>query len=397
MKHHSHGKQKPYWILSGSELSPFHLKVAAILRFKNLDYRDFPSQGNSFENIKIQYRQKLVKLGLIKLTFPEFSEYDEFPLVPFLFGANHENLYDSSAIATWLDQNTDTFNIVRASDKPSINFIIQLIDEYFDEFGLYMVHHYRWKISAKDNTAGRRLANEMPNFAAPFRCWIDRFFSHRQIRRLPYLFSVAPQGYQIAGLAKKRQPPKHHQFPATHDLLEKSYLNILNALEGIFINRDFLLGERFTLADASLYGQLGMNLTDPSAASWIQKTAPHVFAWLNRIHNGDFSNHKPDGIIELDDLLKPLIDEIIRVFYPLMQQNEAAYEKYKLAGETLFNEKAFWRHRAIYQGELDGQPFSSVAKSFQVKTWRVLRESWQELTQDDQKELTRLFPAITIT
>ncbi len=381
------------WILSGSELSPFHLKVAAILRAKKIPFRDFPSEGNTFENVRIQLRLKLLKAGLLKLTYPEFTEYDEFPLVPFLFGPNGENLYDSSAIAHWLDRNTDTDSVVNAGDDKQ-NFLIQLIDEYFDEFGLYMVHHSRWKTSATNNTAGRRLANEMPAIAAPFRSMIDDFFSHRQIRRLPYLFSVAPKNFQIEGLSKKKQPPSHHDCPATHNLIESSYLNILNALEPIFETRPYLFGQYFTLADASLYGQLGMNLTDPSAAQWIKTTAPHVFAWLNRVHQGDFSDHKPDSTLVIDDLLKPLLTEIIRIFYPLMKQNEVAYEQYKRAGETQFNEPAFWREKCLYQGALDGQAFSSVAKSFQVKTWRQIKQHWQQLPPQSQTELAELFSGI---
>ena len=385
---------KSPWVLSGSELSPFHLKVAAILKAKKIPFRDFPSQGSTFENIKIQLRLLLLKAGRLKLTYPKFSEYDEFPLVPFLFGPTGENLYDSSSIAVWLDQNTETQSVVKIGDDKKIHFLIQLIDEYFDEFALYMVHHSRWKISAKDNTAGRRLANEIPAIAAPFRAVIDRFFSHRQIRRLPYLFSVAPVGYGIDGLSKKKQPPSHGDFPATHDLIESSYLNILNALEPIFKNRPYLFGECFTLADASLYGQLGMNLTDPSAAKWIKKTAPNVFTWLNKIHHGDFSDNKPYSQLLIDELLQPLIKEIVRIFYPLMQQNEAAYIKYKASGETVFNETAFWRGKSLYSGELDGQLFSSVVKSFQVKTWRQIKQSWQQLESKDKAELTALFADI---
>lgn len=382
------------WILSGSELSPFHLKVAAILKAKKIHFLDFPSQGNTFSNIRIQLRLKLLKMGLLKLTYPEFTEYDEFPLVPFLFGPNGENLYDSSAIAAWLDQHTDTDKLVDASDDRALNFLIQLLDEYFDEFGLYMVHHSRWKTSAKDNTAGRRLANEMPSLAAPFRPMIDNFFSHRQIRRLPYLFSVAPVGYKISGLLDSKQPPSHDDFPATHDLIENSYLNILNALEPIFSTRPYLFGNRFTLADASLYGQLGMNLTDPSAAQWIKSTAPNVFDWLNRIHQGDFSDNQPNSGLIMDDLLKPLLTEIVQIFYPLMQQNEAAYEHHKQAGETHFNEPAFWQGKSLYQGQLKGQLFKSVAKSFQVKTWRQIKLSWQQLASQQQFYLSEQFMGI---
>ncbi|MEH6450934.1 MAG: glutathione S-transferase family protein [Oleispira sp.] len=386
---------KDSWILSGSELSPFHLKVAAILKAKKIPFRDFPSQGNTFENLKIQIRLTLLKAGVLKLTYPEFTDYDEFPLVPFLFGPDGENLYDSSAIATWLDQHTETETIVKIGDDKKLHFLVQLIDEYFDEFGLYMVHHSRWKTSALDNTAGRRLANEMPVLIAPFRALIDNFFSHRQIRRLPYLFSVAPKDYAVGGLSAKKQPPSHNDFPATHDLLEQSYLNILNALEPIFKNRPYLFGERFTVADASLYGQLGMNLTDPSAAKWIEATAPNVFAWLSKIHTGDFSANKPDGAVIVDDLLKPLFQEIIRIFYPLMKQNEAAYEQHKKSGETQFNEAAFWRGKSLYRGELDGQPFASSAKSFQVKTWRQIKQSWNQLRTKDQAQLTTLVPGIS--
>jgi glutathione S-transferase len=388
----SHNKKS--WILSGSELSPFHLKVAAILKVKNIPYRDFPSQGSTLENFRVQLRIKQLKAGIIKLTYPEFTEYDEFPLVPFLFGPNGENLYDSSAIATWLDHNTDTPNVVKIGNDKKLHFLIQLIDEYFDEFGLYMVHHSRWKVSAKDNTVGRRLANEMPAIAKPIRSLIGKFFSHRQIRRLPYLFSVAPDGYSINGLSKKKQPPSHNRFPDTHDLIENSYLNILNALEPILKNRPYLFGHRFTLADASLYGQLGMNLTDPSSARWIQATAPNVFSWLNRIHVGDFTTNKPDSELLIDDLLKPLLKEISRIFLPLMQQNEAAYIQHKNAGEKRFNEAAFWRGKSLYSGELDGQPFTSVAKSFQVKTWRQIKQSWRQLEPKDKTFLTDLFSGL---
>lgn len=382
------------WILSGSELSPFHLKVAAILKIKKIHFRDFPSQGNSFENVRIQLRLKLLKAGLLKLTYPEFTEFDEFPLVPFLFGPQGENLYDSSAIVHWLDQHTETENLVKVGDC-KLNFLVQLIDEYFDEFGLYMVHHSRWKVSATNNTAGRRLANEMPFIAAPFRSMIDNFFSHRQIRRLPYLFSVAPKGFHIDGLAKKKQPPHHNDSPATHDLIEASYLNILNALEPIFTQRPYLFGQRFTLADASIYGQLGMNLSDPSAARWIKATAPNTFVWLNKIHQGNFTDHQANSPLMLDELLTPLLTEIVRIFYPLMQQNERAYEHHKDAGETQFNEAAFWQGKSLYDGELDGSPFASVAKSFQVKTWRQLKHAWHQLEAKDQAELIALFPRIS--
>lgn len=42
------------WILFGSSLSPFHLKVAAILKAKKIPFRELPSEGSNLANIKIQ-------------------------------------------------------------------------------------------------------------------------------------------------------------------------------------------------------------------------------------------------------------------------------------------------------------------------------------------------------
>lgn len=392
------------WILSGSELSPFHLKIAAMLRFKGISYKEYPSEGGALDNLLIQLRLKRLKLGLATLTYPQFSDLDEFPLVPFLFGPNGENLYDSSAIAHWLDEHAfahggrqDATALVNRNDHADQNFLLQLIDDYFDEFGLYMVHHARWKMSATDNNAGQRLAAEMPMITAPIRPFIANFFSARQVRRCPYLFSVAPEGFHIDGIREDRIVRPHQDFPATHGVLEESYLNILQALEPIFASRNYLLGASFTLADASLYGQLGMNLTDPSAANFIESHAPSLYRWLLAIHRGDFPRSSQKQLTNetadlQDPLLKPLLAEIVRIYYPLMRQNEAAYHQHKQAGETLFNEAAFWQGRGIFSGNLDGHEFKSVVKTFQVKVWRNLKDKWQALPTDSKAVLLQCFP-----
>jgi len=96
----------------------------------------------------------------------------------------------------------------------------------------------------------------------------------------------------------------------------------------------------------------------------------------------------------VDDSLQSLLKEISGTFYSLMKQNELAYVQHTNAGETLFNEKAYWKRRSLFNGELDGQPFRSVVKTFQVKTWRNLKQLWQGLNRDSQSQLVERFPAI---
>jgi hypothetical protein len=75
-----------------------------------------------------------------------------------------------------------------------------------------------------------------------------------------------------------------------------------------------------------------------------------------------------------------------------MRQNERAYERHRAAGETRFNESAFNAGRAMYDGELYGQPFRSVAKSFQVRVWRDLRNEWDGLEVADRRRLEGVLP-----
>ncbi len=365
-------------------------------RFKQMPFRNLPAEGTFRENWQYEFRrQKLIK-GKLPLTWPKMTDMDEFPAVPFIFGPDGENLYDSTAIAYWLDgqapAKTGTSTLV-PDDNRVLKFVISLIDEYADEFGLYMVHHYRWKVAAADNTAGERFARENRAAMGPLHRLLKKFIKNRQTVRMPYLFSVAPEGFRTEQKSKTFfQPPSRKGFPPTHDLLEESYFNLMSALEQILTVRPYLFGDRFTLADASIYGQLNMNMTDPSAADIIQQQAPTTWQWLNRIQSGDFSASQSEGKLVLDDTLKPLLVEVCRVFVPLMQQNYRAFLDHTKLGETLFNEKAFWKSRSLYDGQLDGSPFRTVVKSFQVRTWLDLRKQWDELDKAEVGQLEELLP-----
>lgn len=377
------------WIVLGSELSPFTLKLLAMCRYKDLTCRHLPEEGGWFENVLANLRKERLVRGHLPLTYPQFTDEDEYPLVPFLFGPQGENLYDSSAIGEWLDQQQLDKPVLPAD--PALNFCVRLLDEFADEWMLYLVHHYRWKVSAADNTAGMRLAREMRTLTFGLRGPVADYFSARQVRRLPYLFSVAPTGYAVPGLPAKRQPPTRQGFPPTHALLEGSYRRILLALEAILGGQPYLFGHTPTLADFSIYGQLGMNLPDPAAKQCIANIAPLVHQWVERLHRHEFGVDATDAPA-LHDRLRPLLAEVCRVYVPLMQQNARAYEKFRAMGETQFNEAAFNAGRNLYEGGLDGMAFRSVAKSFQAKTWRRLCQAWTGLDTVQRDRLEALLP-----
>ena len=368
------------WVLWGSMLSPFSLKLEAMLRFSGLRHRWLPAQGRFGEALRFALRRERVVRRRLPLTWPAMTDLDEFPLVPFLFGPRGENLYDSTAIGEWLDRNGLTrASPLLPSDDDTLRFALRLVDEACDEVGLYLVHHNRWVVAARDNDAGARLASEMRPLAGLGAVLLRRSFPARQVRRLPYLFSVATAGQGFADLPVRLRPPSRLGYPATHALLEEAFAALLGAVEPVLAKQPFLFGARFTLADASLYGQLGMNRSDPSAYARVRRAAPHVHAWIERLARGDFSGHDPSAALRLDDAHGPLFQWIGTTFVPLMQQNLAAWERHQASGETRFNEAGFDAGHGHYDGTLRGHPFRSVVKTFQVRVWRDLCRSWDSL------------------
>ena len=324
------------------------------------------------------------------MRYPALSDLDEYPLVPFLL-TDSGVYYDSSALAHWLDDRHPTPAGPLLPNVPALGFAAQLIDEAFDEFGLYMVHHARWVVSARTNDAGARLAREFARVIPPWAgTGFAERFSRRQVRRLPYLFSVAPPSGDADGLPPGRTPPSPQDFPPTHRLIEHAWEAYLDGVDTVLQEQPFLLGDRFTLADASAYGQLGMNLKDPEAAELMRRRTPVTYRWLCAIRDGEHVGRR--GAVRLSPRLRGLMDAIARTFVPLMAQNAAAYDVARAAGETLFNEAAFDRGRAIYRGTLLGLPFRSVVKTFQVRVWHELRSAWAMLDEDARAQVRRVLP-----
>ncbi|MGH7789391.1 MAG: glutathione S-transferase N-terminal domain-containing protein, partial [Candidatus Binatia bacterium] len=151
----------PRHAIWGSELSPFALKLRALCDYAELPYRWLPADGGRWENYRALRAIEGAKRRRAVIRHPAPSELDEYPLVPYLVEDGQRVFYDTSALAHWLDDHhTPTAARLFPDDDAGLAFAAQLIDEAFDELGLYMVHHNRWVLSAATNDAGARLAGE---------------------------------------------------------------------------------------------------------------------------------------------------------------------------------------------------------------------------------------------
>lgn len=377
-------------ILWGLTASPYQLKMQSLLDYAGHAWERWPEQASRWPALSTAVRLASAKRRGAVRRYPTMSpELDEYPAVPFYTQDGNVFYYDSSALARHLDQRSQHKHSTLVPREPQLAFVCQVIDEAFDEFGLYMVHHMRWVTSARTTPMGDLTARELRALLPPgVTPLIARRLYHRQVARCPYLFSVAPVGFD-AGVSRRRTPPARAGFPPTHALLDESWRRYIAAMESLLTQQPYLLGERFSLADASAYGQLGMNMVDPQAAALLRELAPRTWRWLCAIRDGEHSNSS--GELALTEALQPLLDIIFQTFIPLMQQNEAAYTAARARGETLFNEAAFVRGRALYDGQLLGHPFRAVVKTFQVRVWREVRASWQDLGAGDRHTLARDF------
>ena len=372
--------------LWGVTASPYLLKMQALLDGAGRRWRRWPEQARRLEALATARRLQRAQRDRAVLRYPAMDpDLDEYPAVPYYTFDGSTYYYDSSGLALHLDAMAPGDAPGLLPEDPSLAFLCHLIDEAFDEYGLYMVHHQRWITSATTTPMGHRTAREFaPLFPPGLGSLVARRLYRRQARRCPYLFSVSPLRFDC-GMPAARTPPALEGFPPTHELLEQSWRDYVAAVESVLAVQPYLLGDRFTLADASAYGQLGMNLVDGITTDTLRKDAPRTFAWLYAIESGEHAGTVGD--LRFSPTLKPLLEVIGATFLPLMAQNHAAWEAAVAAGETRFNEAAFDAGRALYDGELRGHPFRAVAKTFQVAVWRDLRQRWAMLPDSARQEL----------
>ena len=379
----------------GAIASPYQLKMQSLADYAGCQWQRWPDQTNSLKAIGAALRLNLARRKQSVARYPgRDAQLDEYPTVPYYTLDGRSFFYDSTGLALHLDQLNSGPQPLLPKD-PALRFICQLIDEAYDEFGLYMVHHNRWVTSAATNCMGEVTSREMRKVLPPgLRQRMARTLPQRQVRRCPYLFSVAPDGFD-AGVSQQLTPPARPGFPPTHDILNSAWRSYLSAMETVLQNQPYLLGERFSLADASAYGQLSMNLIDGRAAELIEQLAPTTYRWLCDIRDGKHIGSTGD--LFLSEHLQPLLEIIAETFSALMRQNQVAYHQALSQGQSLFNEAAFDRGEALYDGTLMDRPFRAVVKTFQVVVWRDVCTSWQQLEDAERNAVQSRYPVVADT
>ena len=370
--------------LQFSLLSPFSVKARTLCWAFGLTPRITPEEGGPLTAARIEAKMQLAARGFGKCLHRNPSELEEFPLVPWLFPESGGYLCDSTEIGLYLER-THTGQVMPGD--PATAFASRLIEEAVDEVGLYALHHTRWVTSGRTTIAMPKLAEEIAgSLGRPAASLFIKKFGPRQVRRLNYLFSVAPRDADFSDFPPNMKPPTRDGFPPTHELLDRIWLGMLDGVEhALSDGRTYLFGDGLTMADAALIGNLGSTLlVDPEAAEIMEDRAPHTVDWLKRNLDGSAKLGTDHALGEAQSKLLVWASE---AFIPLMSQNAEAYQNCPVEKGGPRNEKAYNRGLNLFEGELMGHPYRTVVKDFQVKTHREILSLFAGLSASDKAKL----------
>lgn len=365
--------------LLGSALSPFALKVRAACAAASIDARWLPDEGDLRDAWRVAWDRARLVLGLSRPS-PPLDPLGELPLVPYLFGPLGETMVDSTVIARALGG-----GVLRPT-APRARFVCDLIEEALDELGLYLLHHQRWVRSAASTRAVSIAVREFRHFVPePMRERAGERFAARQVRRLPYLFSVAPAGTRRSDVPEHRQPPSRAGFPPTHALLDAMFVTWTEALDRALVDRPFLFGERPSTADCALFGIVRSHLeVDPETAADLRSRCPH----LVRLAEASFGQRDSGAPFTSSGAVEAAAETLASTALPILIANEVAFERAPHTASR--NERAFDANICLYDGEVHGHAYRAVAKTFQVPVIRALRASYRALDPGDRAALTSI-------
>ncbi len=328
---------------SGVPGSPYTRKMLALLRYRRIPYRLYPSR---------------------KFLLPEQSKRlkprpePKVPLLPTFYFSDNSGaeiaLCDSTPIIRKLELEHTGREVIPES---ALGFINYLIEDYADEWLTKAMFHYRWHYEADSQKAAQMLPR-WNNTNADESALQAKAASvaDLQISRLSYVGSNA-------------------QTKAT---IEKSYKRLIGILDKLLKIKPFILGERPCSADFALYGQLtALALFDPTPQAIILELSPRLYAWTETME--DLSGYEPLESDWLDltnssDQIRELLSEIGRVYTPYLLANAVAASK----------------QQPEFQCEIDGVLWSQKTFTYQAKCLQWIRDEFSALDAFNQSLILRL-------
>lgn len=265
----------PQYILYGGELSLYTGKARAYLRYKGLDFEERTATREVYKDII------LPRVGAA--------------IIPVLVTDEDELVQDTTEIIDFLEARHPEAPVYPAGALQRL--VALMLEFYGDEWLVIPAMHYRWSVLEDQYEF---IMREFGALSAPGASAEEQVRIGEKISA-PFRGSIGR-----LGITEETIPG-----------IESAYADLLAQLDAHFTQYDFLLGSRPSIGDYGLIGPLYAHLgRDPVPKALMQQSAPHVYAWVQRMsrpspRSGDFLANDL-----VPDTLLPVLETMCRDHLP---------------------------------------------------------------------------------
>lgn len=258
--------------------SPYSHKVRAVFRYRRIPHTWLVPMGGFSGSAALGSDSDSVETPLHK------ARKGVVPVVEYPDGSYKA---DSTPIILDLEARHEGRSIV--PPNAAIAFLAQFIEEMADEYLPIPMFYFRWL--EDDRWCGRR---QMTGWNGPL--------DDETLERYATNFLERQQGQ----LGPLRALPR--------DVVLEIYENFLDALERVLSERFFLFGDRPSLAEFGIYGQMTQYAIDPMVSSILRERAVRAFQWTFFID--DLSGYPEGEWFAPEDCLTESMEGLIRSLAP---------------------------------------------------------------------------------
>lgn len=298
--------------LYGTQFSLYTGKVRSYLLKKNLPFEEILS------TVKVYKKFILPRTGV--------------RYIPVLQTPNDKVLQDTTAIIDELEQNHPSPSIYPSTPKQHL--VALLLETYGDEWLVLPAMHYRWGYEQVNQPFVYQSFGQvvMPNAPGFIRAWLGKKIGGRFKAMLPSL-----------GITTKTRPA-----------IEQSYMQLLADLEAHFLEYDYLLGNRPSIADFGFIGPFYAHLyRDPYAGKLLRQKAPAVTLWVERMIDkngitGDFVAND-----EIPKTLMPVLNRMAKEQLPVLLDTDKKLTQWRKLNSDTEIPRSIGKHPFKIEGVTD--------------------------------------------
>lgn len=256
--------------LFGAETSAYSTKMRSYLKYKGVAFDWMPRTQETEEELK---------------------RVSRFPTLPVLVTASGFAVHDTTPMMEALEADSPEPAAIPAD--PALAFLVCVMEEYADAWLAKTVFHYRWTRKKDQRLAAARAIDDYYVTTPP------------ADRKAAEDLAIETMGGQLKTMQLDGE---------LGDVLEKSLKRFVRLLDEHLKKHLFIFGERPSMADFAIAGQLIQMMKDPTPAKVIEKEGPFVAKWCEFMAaptaSGPFA-----ALDDLKETLAPIFHDDLGVFF----------------------------------------------------------------------------------